>query len=228
MAIVYSPEMRYALLGKTGSGKTLFALVLISLLVPMDAVGWECWWVDTKDYPPDLAMLHEWGFRVKGTPAASLTPRKIIKLRGSDEEVSAAAQEVAREALERTAVLLVFDEWSHVVKSVQRAGPGVERSQKAGRGKIGLLGGVQEPVNTPRVLFSQASVLAIFNLTHRGDIKIAQELCPFYAPGWPKTDEDPLPDPHGFWLKWLDGHGPDGRWAYWRSVQEWRASVRTG
>ena len=223
---MYDPSMRYALLGKTGSGKTLFALVLISLLVPMDAEGWECWWCDTKDYPPDLDMLHEWGFRERGTKTAELTPRKLIKLRGTDTEVVEQAQAVAREALERTAVLLVYDEWNHVVVSTQRAGPGIERAQKSGRGKIGLLGGVQEPVLTPRVLFSQASVLALFNLTHRGDIEIAQKLCPFYAPNWPKSDEDPLPDPHGFWLKWLDGHGRDGRWAYWPSVQEWRASVR--
>lgn len=215
--------MRYALLGKTGSGKTLFALVLVSLLVPMDAQGWECWWVDTKDYPPDLAELSRWGFRERGTKAAELTPRKLIKLRGTDAEVVAQAQALAREAMARTAVLVVIDEWAHVVLSSQRAGPGIERAQKSGRGKIGLLGGVQEPVLTPRVLFSQASVLAIFNLTHRGDIEIAQKLCPFYAPEWP--EKDPLPDPHGFWLKWLDGHGVDGSWTYWRSVQEWRASL---
>jgi hypothetical protein len=219
--------MRYALLGKTGSGKTLFSLVLVSLLIPMDSVGWECWWCDTKDYAPDLDELHRWGFRERGTKAASLTPRKLILLRGTDAEVVEAAQAVAREAMERTAVLLVFDEWAHVVVSTQRAGQGIERAQKSGRGKIGLLGGVQEPVLTPRVLFSQASVLALFNLTHRGDIEIAQKLCPYYAPNWPKEDEDPLPDPHGFWLKWLDGHSGDGRWAYWPSVQEWRASVRT-
>ena len=224
MAIVYRPDMRYALLGKTGSGKTLFALVLISLLVPMDVDGWECWWADTKDYPPDLELLHAWGFRERGSKAAELTPRKLVKLRGSDAEVVAQAQELAREAMARTAVLLVFDEWSHVVVSSQRAGPGIERAQKSGRGKIGLLGGVQEPVLTPRVLFSQASLLALFNLTHRGDIEIAQKLCPFYAPNWPKGDEDPLPDAHGFWLKSLDQFGRDGRWAYWKSVQEWRGA----
>ena len=225
--ITYEPSMRYALLGKTGSGKTLFALVLVSLLIPMDSQGWECWWCDTKDYAPDLRQLHEWGFRERDSRAARLTPRKLIKLRGSDAEVVEQAQALAREAMARTAVLLVYDEWAHVVVSSQRAGPGIERAQKSGRGKIGLLGGVQEPVLTPRVLFSQASVLALFNLTHRGDIEIAQKLCPFYAPNWPKSDEDPLPDPHGFWLKWLDGHGVDGKWAYWQDVQEWRASVRT-
>ena len=225
MAIVFSPDLRYALLGKTGSGKTLFALVLVSLLVPMESNGWECWWADTKDYPPDLAQLRAWGFREHGSKAAELTPRKLWLLRGSDAEVVAQAQDLARRALERTAVLLVFDEWGHVVVSTQRAGPGVERAQKSGRGKIGLLGGVQEPVQTPRVLFSQASLLALFNLTHRGDIEIAQKLCPFYAPNWPKDDADPLPDPHGFWLKSLDQHGKDGRWVYWPSVQEWRASI---
>ena len=225
MAIVYRPDMRIALLGKTGSGKTVMSFVLVSLLVPMDSEGWECWWADTKDYAPDLEALHRWGFRDYGTKAARLTPRKLFRLRGDDEAVIAQAQDLARRALARTAVLLVFDEWAHVVISSQRAGPAIDRAQKSGRGKIGLLGGVQEPVLTPRVLFSQASILALFNLTHRGDIEIAQKLCPFYAPNWPKSDESPLPDAHGFWLKWLDGHGRDGRWAYWRDVQEWRGSI---
>ena len=218
-------DFRYAALGKTGSGKTVWVIVLCSMLVPMDSKLWEVWWVDTKDYQPDLDLLAEWGYREWGTRAAEHTPRKLFKLRGDDAAIKAQAQAIARAALARQHVLIVFDEWNHVVLSTQRAGPGIDRLQKSGRGKVGVIGGVQEPVLTPRVLFSQASILAIFNLTHARDIKIAQELCPRYAPGWPKDRDDPLPDKHGFWLKYLDGHGPDGAWRYWRSTQEWMATI---
>ncbi len=221
--IEFKRDFRYSVLGKTGSGKTVFIVVLMSLLVPMESKLWEVWWIDTKDYAPDLKMLRDWGFRDFGSREADHTPRKIWKLRGDDEAVKAQAQVVAKLALARTNVLLVFDEWNHVVASAQRAGAGIDRVQKAGRGKVGVIGGVQEPVLTPRVLFSQASVLALFNLTHARDIKIARELCPHYAPDWPRSD--PLPDAHGFWLKYLDGHGEDGAWHYWRNVQEWRQTV---
>ena len=217
--------MRYAVLGKTGSGKTVFIIVLVSMLVPMSSKLWEAWFLETKDYQQDLDRLKEWGFRDWGTREAEHTPRKLFRLRGDDAAVKAQAQVISRVALERQHVIVIYDEWAHMVLSTQRAGPGIDRLQKSGRGKVGVIGGVQEPVLTPRVLFSQASILAIFNLTHARDIKIAQELCPHYAPGWPKDRDDPLPDKHGFWLKYLDGHGPDGAWRYWRSTQEWMATI---
>ena len=225
--ISYSPAQRWAVLGKNGSGKTFGTILIVCALVPFDSRDWQVWWLDTKHDPTDRALLHKWGFRVAGERQARATPRKIFDLRGNRAAVHEQAQLISDAALAQQGVLLVYDEYGQVCKSRIDAGPAIEDVHKRGRGlNVGSLGGVQEPAFVPRYLFSQANHLAIGNLTHLRDVKIARELNPSYAPGWPKEVGDTVPDKHGFWVKYLDGHGPEGQWWYWPRIDDWYAHVR--
>ncbi|MHB1472492.1 MAG: hypothetical protein ACYCV4_02515 [Dermatophilaceae bacterium] len=220
--IVYQPDQRYAVVGKSGSGKTVFCCLLASRLVPWQPSqsGWQVWWLDTKHDPTDISMLREWGFRDLGERAA--THRRIVTLTGSRQSVYEQAQIVSQAALSTGGILIVYDEYNHVCKNRIDAGPAVEDVHKRGRGlHVGSIGGVQEPVLVPRFLFSQANHLALFSLTHLRDVKLTRELHPGYAPGWPKDRPDTVPDRHGFHMKWLEGYHDEGRWRYYRHVREW-------
>ncbi len=224
--ITYTPAQRYAILGKSRSGKTRYIILLSCTLVPYGDPDWEIWWLDTKHDPDDIDELIRWGF--VDWDSDSPSNRRIITLVGSDQEVYEQAQDISREALARGGVFIVYDEYDHVCKNTVDAGPAVRDVHKRGGGlDVGSAGGVQEPVRVPRYLFSQANHLAIFSLTHLRDIKIARELNPRYAPGWPEVP-DTVPHDHGFWLKWLEGHGRDGTWAYWRHIAEWDRNVNGG
>jgi hypothetical protein len=225
--ITYSPADRYAVLGTSGTGKTFFVVILASLLVPPLATDsdWQCWWLRTKDDPDDLTMLYQWGFRdVKARN--SKTARFIFNLTGDREAVFDQAQDISDRAMAQHGVLLIYDEYNHVVKNRVDAGPAVEDVAKRGRGlDVGSIGGVQEPVLVPRFLFSQSIHRAIFGLEHMPDIKIARELNPHYAAGWPERSDVTVPDRHGLWLRSGPLAADDNSWRYHKSAQHWRATV---
>lgn len=226
MPIVYKPGDRYAVLGTSGTGKTVFTCVLACALVPAtpDETDWQCWWLDTKDDKDDQAMLGQWGFQegLKNGKSA----RRIIYLRGEREDVYEQAQEISDQALQYHGVLLVYDEYNHVTKNRLDAGPAVENVHKRGRGlDVGSIGGVQEPVLVPRFLFSQAIHRFIFALEHLPDIKLAREMNPHYAAGWPEKTPLTTPDTHGFWARSGPQGGDDNAWHYWRHVAAWHESI---
>lgn len=203
-------------------------VLLVSVLVPWNpeqANGWEAWWLDTKEDHHDLKLLREWGFR--DIDSKENTTRKLFHLRGSRNEVYNQAQDISGEALHRRGVVLIYDEYNHVCKNRIDAGPAVENVHKRGRGlDVGSIGGVQEPVLVPRYLFSQAIHRAIFGLEHLPDIKIARQLNPQYAQGWPQLTDKTVPDKHGFWLRTNPQGGDDNSWHYYSAVQEWYEKVR--
>lgn len=224
--IEYSPGDRYAVLGTSGTGKTVYVTILACTLVPFRAEesDWQCWWLDTKDDPDDLEMLGDWGFQEglrRGTSA-----RRVVHLRGSKEDVYNQAQDISQAALRRHGILLVYDEYNHVVKNRIDAGPEVEDVHKRGRGlDVGSIGGVQEPVNVPRFLFSQAIHKAIFGLEHLPDIKLAREMNPEYAAGWPDKTAVTTPDVHGFWARSGPQGGSDNAWHYHANVKRWHDTL---
>ena len=217
--IRYSPADRYAVLGTSGTGKTVFMTVLACLLVPPTSTDWQCWWANTKDDPADMKRLAEWGFVAPGKG-----PRQVYNMRG--DTAYEQAQDLANRALETRGVLLVYDEYAHVVRNTIDAGPGIRDVHKTGRGiDVGMIGGVQEPAYTPRQLFSQAIHRAIFGLEHLPDIKVARELNHKYAQGWPEETDRTVPDVHGFWLRSNPQAGDDNSWHYWPHVGRWRDHV---
>ena len=224
--IVYKPGDRYAVLGTSGSGKTVFTTVLACTLVPAkpEESDWQCWWLDTKDDPDDIEMLTQWGFQpgLDGGKSA----RRIIFLRGSRDEVYEQAQEVSDRALHRHGIMLVYDEYNHVVRNRVDAGPAVEDVHKRGRGlDVGSIGGVQEPVLVPRFLFSQAIHKAIFGLEHLNDVKLAREMNPHYAVGWPEMTDRTVPDQYGFWMRSGPQGGTDNAWRYHKNVKLWHDTI---
>lgn len=198
--------MRYAVVGKTGSGKTHFSVVLASLLVPHDDPHFECWWLDSKMDPRDAKMLGRWGFGRKDCPA-----RKRVPMIG---DVNSAAQRACDDALRQRNRLIVVDEYKHCVDSARRAGYGIEGVHLRGRGlNVGMIGQTQEPVDIPRQLLSQAAHVFLFDLSYPTDIKYVRSLYPDY---------DRPPHTHGFFHAYIDG---DVTWRYYPHVRAWYDSL---
>lgn len=207
MTVTLSPADRFAIVGKTGSGKTHFTVVLASMLVPADSEDWECWWLDSKLDPRDGRMLREWGFG--RTPA-----RKIVKLHPQNGPVDAQAQAVCLAALDHRNILVVCDEYKHVTRNQVHAGEGIEGVHLRGRGlNVGMAGQTQEPTYVPRQLISQASHIFLFDLTYPGDIKRAREL----YEGYQRPE-----DSHGFYHAHIDG---DAQWRYYPHVRAFHDAI---
>jgi len=220
MAIELRPQDRYSVVGKTGSGKTLFTIALVCLLVDLNnRAGWEIWWLDSKRDPDDRKILDSWGFTDISAPWwKERTSRKVITLDPANGPVEWQAQAWAKRALERGQVLLVADEYKQVCLSTRRAGPGMEDVHLRGRGlKVGLAGQTQEPCEIPRQLLSQATHLFLMNLTYPADIKYAQSLYRDYQP--PNLE---FGDRHGLWYAHIDG---DARWHYFPHVKAFHDTV---
>src|SRR3954453_9828241 len=68
--VLLSPSDRYAIVGKTGCGKTTFTTYLAATIVPVQLrnADWQVWWFDTKGDPKDVARLRANGY-VEGDPA---------------------------------------------------------------------------------------------------------------------------------------------------------------
>jgi hypothetical protein len=208
MTIVLSPAMRYAVVGKTGSGKTVASVALASLLVPPDDPHWQVWWLDSKNDKRDGDMLRRWGYGRRDCPA-----RRIIRLRG---DVVGQAQYACYDALEnRRNVLIVADEYKHIVESNRRAGYGIEGVHVRGRGlNVGIIGQTQEPVDIPRQLLSQAAHVFLFDISYPRDVKYLRDLF---------SDYQRPPDPHGFFHAYVDG---DAEWRYYPHINAWHDMVR--
>lgn len=208
--IILSPNQRHAVVGKTGSGKTLFSIALAAALVPADHRQWEVWWLDSKLDPRDGAELKTWGF---SNPKLSRS-RKHVKLEPKNGPIDLQAQVMCERALRRKKVLIVGDEYKHIVRSTRRAGRGIEGVHLRGRGlDVGMIGQTQEPVEIPRQLISQATHIYLFDLSYPTDIKYAQSLFPGYHRP---------PDSHGFWHCHVDG---EASWTYYPHVRAWYESI---
>lgn len=206
------PNDRYALLGKTGSGKTALGMVLAGTFARALPWPWEVWWVDTKNDPKDLAALRKWGFRNaaseqdRGTYGAQPNALyfRIASTDGHGKDLSTVdqAQTLFAEAYKRRKVLVVVDEYTQVVPSSRSAGKPLLDIFTRGRGvDVGLIGHTQEPVYVPRQLISQASHQIFLTLTHAYDVKYVKGLEPVYEP--PAR----LGDKYGFFWKHVDGTG---------------------
>lgn len=219
MAIKFQPNDRYAVIGKTGSGKTHFSMVLATLLVAVvnetAVTPWSVWWVDSKGDPTDIHRLRSWGYqRVKWLTGLDPDGPELyryfkLETRDGEENVAPQVAEIARAAYERSKdptnprpTLLVVDEWTQAVFSRQTMGRRLLDIEQRGRGnRCGLLGQTQEPVFIPRQLISQATHQFIFSLSHVPDVEYIKNFCPAYR------SPNEMGHDFGFWYKHVDGNG---------------------
>ena len=213
------PNERYALVGKTRSGKTALAMVLAGTFARTLSEPWEVWWFDTKNDPKDLKALRAWGFR----NAASERNENAGGLKNAlyfmiVEEANGPStvdqvQALCDRAYKRGHVIIVIDEYVQAVPSIKNAGQALLNVFQRGGGKnVGLIGLTQEPVYVPRQLISQATHLCLLSLTFEADIKYVRNLCPVYEP------PIKVGDPYGFYWSWVDGNG---EWDYYENQQVW-------
>ncbi len=203
---------------------------------------WQIWWIDTKADPKDLRRLGAWGFRTpdKVPPDYHRLLFKVRSLDDADElSVAKQVQALCWAAFKRAGtqrrngkkrayanIIIVIDEYVSVIVSKRSAGAGLlEVFQRGGGKHVGLMGGTQEPVDIPRQLVSQATMIFLFMLTHPPDIEWASKICPRYAVQGPEGLEPNIPDAHGFWFKWVDGPPEFRRWLYFKSISHFRAII---
>lgn len=219
-----SPNERYAFVGKTRSGKTQMAIVLAAHFAQVLHHPWEIWWIDTKNDPSDIRKLRSWGFCNGANERDINRPgglRNALYFMINDDgpfDTVDLAQAKMDEAYHRGHVLLVIDEYTQVVPSIQSPGYALKNVFARGGGKkVGLIGLTQEPVYVPRMLLSQATHLALFSVTHANDVKYLKNLCPNYVT--PARQNDP----YGFYWSHQDG---SAQWAYYTSQKAWYDSLQ--
>lgn len=215
-----SPNQRYALVGKTRSGKTTLGMALACMLVPFyakDADGWEAWWIDTKGDTRDLASLNEWGFYEK----PKKTSRRLFTVRNDPRDAKKRqlawekAQDIFDAAYEQQGVLVIVDEYVQVVRSQINAGePLLNIFQRGGGLDVGLIGMTQEPVYVPRQLISQASHQFLFNVSFPNDIRHLKRMFLEYEPPLYKG----MDHSHGFFHVAVDF---DGKGKYYKNQYDW-------
>lgn len=230
--VILSPADRYANVGKTGSGKTVFTTVLATMIVTPEMVDhdWQVWWLDTKGDPKDVARLVKLGY-VDGDVSTGLARNRsmfrrerhghiLFRIRRRGElTIVDQAQHLMRLAHTRRRVLVVVDEYTQVIVGPRTAGDALDDIEVTGRGLgVGLLGNTQEPVNVPRRLLSQATHLQIFDLSYPLDIDYMRKFVADY-------DRPPRSERHAFWSVWLDG---DATPRYYPSLRAWRSQVTEG
>jgi energy-coupling factor transporter ATP-binding protein EcfA2 len=229
-----SPADRFALVGKTGSGKTTFTSVLALTIVPdpLVAADWRCWVLDTKGDPKDIARLRRLGY-VEGDPATGLPRQRrafwasgpepgrlYFRLRERpDLSIIEQAQHLFRLAMTRRRVLVVIDEYTQIIEGPRTAGRPLDDIFTRGRGLgVGIIGNTQEPVDIPRKLLSQATHLFLFDLSYARDIDYIRAMVPVY-------ERPPRHERHAFWHLWIDG---DAIPRYYPSLRAWRSRVVEG
>lgn len=223
----FKPNDRYAIIGKTRSGKTAFAMVLAGTFALSLPPPWEVWWIDTKGDPNDIRKLRRWGFRnainhkdqaTGGLPNAFYFLIAPIAGQGEDS-VANQAQEIIGSAYKRRHVLIVIDEYKQVVVSDRTPGVNLKNVFERGGGlNVGVIGLTQEPVFIPRGLLSQSTHMGLFNLTYARDIQYVRQFNHAYKP------PNQLGDPYGFWWAWVDG--PSGVWSYYANQRDWYEDLR--
>lgn len=220
------PNDRYAIVGKTGSGKTMLAVVLAGYLARSLGAPWEVWWIDTKNVDDDLKLLRRWGFRNYANPddrATSLIRNALYWYVTTsdvryDPETVDQVQEICRQAYDRKNVVLIIDEYVQAVPSQRDAGAALKNVFQRGRGRqVGLIGLTQEPVYVPRLLISQATHTVMMNMTYGYDIKYLREIDKLYRP------PAELGDRHGFFWRWNDG---GGEMDYYPNQRVWAEQLR--
>ena len=205
--IVLKPNDRIAIVGKTGSGKTSFAITLAGTYARVLPKPWEVWWLDKKGDSKDVESLRKWGFR-NALDSKDLATSKIphaqywpIRSRKGMPGIAAQAQSIIRLGYEKRHVVIVVDEYTQVVPSRINPGNALLDVFTRGRGlNVGLIGLTQEPVYVPRLLLSQASHQALFSVTYQHDIDYMRKMHKSYYP--PSKNGDI----HGFYWTWIDGN----------------------
>lgn len=228
-------SQRYALVGKTRSGKTRFAMVLAGMFAQYLYYPWQIWWIDTKGDLEDLNALRQFGFRngandrdmrsVGARPGALyfhieptnyLNPESVIDQ--AQAVFAASMQRAKAEKMTYNNVLVVVDEYVAVVPSTRSPGAALKDVfQRGGGMKTGIVGCTQEPTYVPRQLLSQATHIFIFNLTFDYDIDRIRKMYPFYTPPVERGDL------YGFYHVYVDGSDRDVN--YYRSQYDWWESV---
>lgn len=226
-----APNQRYAIIGKSRSGKTHFTVVLAHVLVPAHGYHddqWQIWWLDSKMDREDKAMLWQWGYREYDDDSSNRKWIPIRKLAGdtsndANEYQSQQVQEWCFRATARQNVLIVIDEYAHVVKSTLRAGPGITEVHRQGGGlNVGIIGETQEPVGIPRQLISQANHIFLFDLSYVADIDYVRKFCPEYVRPSLPPELGGMGDNWGLFSCDIDGKA---LWVYHRHVAAWHDTV---
>lgn len=215
------PNERYALVGKTRSGKSALAMLLGSTFAQALAYDprWQVWWIDTKGDPKDLTALREWGFRNAASAEdqetyGSLGNAFYFRIPGGDKVDNVTyAQSIFESAYKRNHVILIIDEYVQVVPSTRDAGRALKDVFQRGGGlNVGLIGLTQEPVYVPRQLLSQTSHLILLSLSYARDVKYVKELVPQYV------SPNKTGDAYGFYWTHVDG---DAELAYFPDQRVW-------
>ena len=228
--ITFNMSQRYALVGKTRSGKTRFAILLAGLFAQHLSPPWEIWVIDTKGDLSDLQALRQFGFRngasqrdmqsVGAIPGALYFHIEPLQYQDEQSVVQQAqvifAAAMRRKDVERMPynnVLVVVDEYVSVVPSTRSPGPALKDIFQRGGGlKTGIIGLTQEPAYVPRQLISQATHAFLFNLTLDYDIERIRKMYSFYEPPANRGDE------YGFWHVQLDSSAEP---TYYKNQFEW-------
>jgi hypothetical protein len=232
--VTIAPNERFAVVGKSRSGKTTFGSVLSFTLVPDELIvaHWQVWVIDSKGDPKDIARLRKLGF-VEGDVTTGLPKRQprffasgpppgrlYFRLRDvGGATVVQQAQHLFRLAMARRRVLVNIDEYTQVIEGQRTCGRALDDLFTRGGGLgVGVIGNTQEPVLIPRKLLSQATHLLAFDLSFAPDIEYIQRMIPDYTR--PSRDER-----HALWWLWLDG---DAIPRYYPSLRAWRSQVVEG
>lgn len=223
---ILKPNDRYAIVGKTGSGKSRFGMVLAGVFARSLKAPWQVWWIDTKNDPDDISALREWGFRNAISEEDQATPGAVqgayyYIISGNNNQSGmdtvTTAQTIMGMAYDRKNVIVVVDEYTQVVASSKNPGPKLLDIFTRGRGRnVGIIGLTQEPVYVPRQLLSQASHLIMFSLSYDYDRQYMKKIDPVYRS--PNT----MGDKWGFYWKWLDG---DDTTTYYPNQKDWMESA---
>lgn len=205
-----NPNDRYALVGKTGSGKTQLAIVLAGTFARSLPYPWEVWWIDTKNVDEDIRTLRSWGFRnaasVEDQQTSRITTAKYFYVTAGDErydpETVEQVQAILKAAYNRQRVVVVVDEYTQAVPGQRNPGAALRDVFARGRGRqVGIIGCTQEPVYVPRQLISQATHTVMLNVSYAYDIKYLKSVDPLYIPPVKHGDR------YGFYWRWNDGGG---------------------
>jgi energy-coupling factor transporter ATP-binding protein EcfA2 len=233
--VKFQPMDRWAIIGKTGSGKTQFTVTLVTLICRLvnaalkeDETPWSVWFIDTKGVAEDIARLREWGYvRVKalknGKPDGPELYR-YFRVEPHDDNAENCAAEVAiicRAAYRSGGnVIVVVDEFVQAIYSSRRMGRPLQDLAQRGRGRrVGFMGETQEPVDIPRQLVSQATHVVLFDVSYQRDIDWILQFFPQYI----------LPSkmgyPHGFWYRHVDNTVQ--RWIFFKHEREFYDWVKS-
>jgi hypothetical protein len=223
------PNDRYAGVGKTGSGKTKWAIVLAGTLARALPPPWTVDWLDTKNDPDDLRVLREWGARNAASPEDMATTNiknfryyYIVESEDAerhDPETVEQVQQFCADAYRRMHSIVVVDEYTQATPSDRNPGKALRDIFSRGRGRnVGIIGLTQEPVYVPRQLLSQATHQYLFSVSYEYDKDYLRKISKEY-----RNPQEEMGDRWGFWYRWVDGGGKS---IYYPDQQKWYETIR--